>query len=276
ISPQALSEAIASGTVLQDQGPVKTIKVVFGEKNAVVRYGPHVHLGEVHAMNFIDCHAPPHSIPLVPILGVYKSDSSIDFDQPCLYIVTEWIENSQTLETAWTTLEETEKDDITTQLQSVLSTLRSLPASPQPPYIGSVGHLPCVDPLLQGVGPFDSLHGFSEAYTDVARPCFRGHYISIIERLLKKFETYRIVLTHGDLAMSNILVRKDAARQRWEIVALIDWENSGWYPEHWEYVKLLASVRWKSDWALRAQSLLERQYDEDFLLDSRLRFYHRL
>ncbi|KAM3422441.1 hypothetical protein BST61_g2789 [Cercospora zeina] len=42
---------------------------------------------------------------------------------------------------------------------------------------------------------------------------------------------HRICFTHGDLAAINIFVR-DA-----KVVAIIDWECAGWYPEYWEYTK---------------------------------------
>jgi thiamine kinase-like enzyme len=96
------------------------------------------------------------------------------------------------------------------------------------------------------------------------------------------------VFTHGDLHISNILVRPrpsptptanadddeltpGSSTTGWKIVALLDWECAGWYPEHWEYVKILSSVKWRSDWAARAQHLLGRHFDEEFLMDNRMR-----
>ena len=37
------------------------------------------------------------------------------------------------------------------------------------------------------------------------------------------------VFTHADVSPSNILVRGD------DVVGIIDWEFSGWYPHYWEY-----------------------------------------
>lgn len=37
------------------------------------------------------------------------------------------------------------------------------------------------------------------------------------------------VFTHGDLSSLNILVHGE------EVVGIIDWETSGWYPSYWEY-----------------------------------------
>ncbi|KAJ7064126.1 hypothetical protein C8F01DRAFT_1250378 [Mycena amicta] len=42
-------------------------------------------------------------------------------------------------------------------------------------------------------------------------------------------ESYRTTFVHGDLAPRNIIVRNA------KIVAILDWELGGWYPEYWEY-----------------------------------------
>ncbi|POR32750.1 Putative phosphotransferase enzyme family protein [Tolypocladium paradoxum] len=47
---------------------------------------------------------------------------------------------------------------------------------------------------------------------------------------------YPIVFTHGDIAARNIMVRDG------RIVALLDWEFAGWYPEYWEYVFALRGM----------------------------------
>lgn len=42
---------------------------------------------------------------------------------------------------------------------------------------------------------------------------------------------HMIVLTHSDLNMRNILVYNG------RLSGIVDWENSGWYPDYWEYTK---------------------------------------
>jgi hypothetical protein len=53
----------------------------------------------------------------------------------------------------------------------------------------------------------------------------------------------QIVLTHGDLLLRNILVR-DA-----KVLAILDWEMAGYFPEYWEYVKshMVAGLRASMD-----------------------------
>lgn len=42
------------------------------------------------------------------------------------------------------------------------------------------------------------------------------------------------VLTHGDLSPQNVMV-KDG-----QVVAILDWETFGWYPDFWEYMILFS------------------------------------
>ena len=54
---------------------------------------------------------------------------------------------------------------------------------------------------------------------------------------------HRIVFTHGDLAPRNITV------QDGKIVGVVYWEDAGWYPEYWEYVKFFQrSSTSEGDW----------------------------
>lgn len=56
-----------------------------------------------------------------------------------------------------------------------------------------------------------------------------------------------MVFTHADLDQSNILISSaDDGPPR--ICAIIDWHQSGWYPEPWEYLKAKSVGRPDSDW----------------------------
>jgi hypothetical protein len=45
-----------------------------------------------------------------------------------------------------------------------------------------------------------------------------------------------IVFTHGDLRPANIIV---TATSPAKVVAILDWEQAGWYPDYWEYCKAM-------------------------------------
>lgn len=55
-----------------------------------------------------------------------------------------------------------------------------------------------------------------------------------------------VAFTHADLHPSNIMVSSDSPCR---VSALIDWAQSGWYPDYWEYCKAGHTVDIRSEWA---------------------------
>jgi hypothetical protein len=39
-------------------------------------------------------------------------------------------------------------------------------------------------------------------------------------------------------------------------IALVDWEDAGWYPEYWEYFSAFANFRWDDDWCARVEDFI--------------------
>lgn len=73
-----------------------------------------------------------------------------------------------------------------------------------------------------------------------------------------------ITFTHGDLLPRNIMYHDGA------ITAIIDWENAGWYPAHWEYIKArFGLTHYEKLWAPWIPKYLE-EYAEEWLADARL------
>ncbi|KIY51927.1 kinase-like protein [Fistulina hepatica ATCC 64428] len=267
-----LLAAIEAGVVLRDQGPSKTVKVSLSNQNAVVRYGTNVSLGEANVLRLLSTAFAPGSVPVPRVIGTWWSSSSQDTRQT-LYIVTEWV-NGESLEDIWPQLQSSDKDALAARLSDILRCIRLVKPEGNP-YIGAVDHLPCNDDFLRGMGPFTDMDAFIEAFKHVCRPYARGHYMRVLDRLLVRWRSYSVVLTHGDLCPDNILVCRTPDGNSWTVAAIVDWELAGWYPEHWEYVTLLNCVKWCSDWSSVAQDLLPTKYDDDFILDSKYRFYLR-
>lgn len=67
-----------------------------------------------------------------------------------------------------------------------------------------------------------------------------GEYFQLIRSSLP--DDCGIRLTHTDLAASNIIISPTSAK----VVGIIDWQESGWYPEYWEVLKAKynADGRW--------------------------------
>lgn len=73
---------------------------------------------------------------------------------------------------------------------------------------------------------------FHEALVDNIN--LEGNYENLPPGIAEFVEFYRhtgeeVVLTHGDLSSLNVLVRGD------EVVGVVDWETTGWFPRYWEY-----------------------------------------
>jgi thiamine kinase-like enzyme len=56
-------------------------------------------------------------------------------------------------------------------------------------------------------------------------------------------DTGKITLTHEDLHQGNILVS--------QVLAIIDWGQSGWYPDYWEYCKAAYPCWYSGEWRSR-------------------------
>ena len=54
-----------------------------------------------------------------------------------------------------------------------------------------------------------------------------------------------IVLTHGDLRPANIII---TAKSPARVVAIVDWEQAGWYPDYWEYCKAVYTAAPNGEW----------------------------
>jgi hypothetical protein len=94
----------------------------------------------------------------------------------------------------------------------------------------------CRDPRIHGgepIGPFPDEASFSQLLRYSDEPSRRGH---------------KTVFTHADLNPRNILVdrfvRSDGSRG-WRVTGIVDWENSGYYPEYWDCTKaMFEGFRW--------------------------------
>ena len=91
--------------------------------------------------------------------------------------------------------------------------------------------------------PFLSVKAFNDALFVLADrlPMFPDH--EFFQTFRSSFpDTSSIRFTHTDLATTNIIISRTST----EVVGIIDWQESGWYPEYWEYLKAkhTAPPRW--------------------------------
>jgi Phosphotransferase enzyme family len=67
-----------------------------------------------------------------------------------------------------------------------------------------------------------------------------------------------IKLTHGDLHPSNIVITESGPPK---VVALIDWEQSGWLPAYWEDRKAHLTAEYGGEWAKVYLPIILDQYE---------------
>jgi hypothetical protein len=109
----------------------------------------------------------------------------------------------------------------------------------------------CLDYRIgaEPVGPFHNENEFSEFLR-----------LGILPNLVHR-DDHRIVFTHSDLNMRNILVKNG------RISGIVDWENAGWYPEYWEKTKCHFGVRLNQRWLKMVAAVFENKYGEELEIE---------
>lgn len=129
------------------------------------------------------------------------------------------------------TLSDCEAKTMVHDLQTCLGELRAIPKEVAQTYAitNALGNA-CYDYRINAsldydvgrgdfVGPFVNEEDFNETLRVAALPAVSHR------------SGHKIVFTHADLNMRNVLI------QNGRLSGIVDWENSGWYPEYWELTK---------------------------------------
>ena len=173
------------------------------------------------------------------------------------------------LEKAWPRLDDAEKRSISSQLDTLLSELRLLPFPTDTP-LGGVEKQGCKDGrrgIRTNSEPILSTNEF-EDFIFAGSKSASAMYTQFLRDLMPASPA-KIVFTHGDIRPANIMVDKDE-KGCWTVVAIIDWESSGFYPEYWECVKMTNNLtpRDQDDWyKFLPESVSPRRYPTQWLID---------
>lgn len=230
-------EAIHGSTdLLFQQGGTKIVGI---GADIIVKYGERVNRCEADAMIFV---ATKTSIPVPRVMATFEHLGNT-------YICMERA-GGQSLEDY---LPEADGDILTAlarELNNIVQQLQSL----QGEQIGALNNGPCTDYLWQyntdlSPGPFVNEAQFNDTLTSFYHSKNPSNFHLFLRSLYK--DRHRIVYTHGDLTPRNIMV-KDG-----RIVAILDWEFAGWYPEYWEYAKAFYGADWKTEWPLLIDKALK-------------------
>ncbi|TRX96697.1 hypothetical protein FHL15_002363 [Xylaria flabelliformis] len=140
------------------------------------------------------------------------------------------------------TLSENEVYTLVYDLRRCLGELRAIPKEVAPDYaISNALGEPCYDyRIIAGldydeergdfVGPFMDEEDFNRTLRVGALPG------------ISHCSGHKIVFTHADSNMRNVLVHNG------RLSGIVDWENSGWFPEYWDYIEAHYITKLKKRW----------------------------
>ncbi|KAH4923388.1 hypothetical protein HBI26_045430 [Parastagonospora nodorum] len=213
--------------------------VTFPSLGLLVKYGTDVAVAEGQCLLFI---GNTQVVPVPEVYGWCKDDDQV-------FIYMELVDGI-TLEKSWDTMTEGEKTSICEQLHDMVDALRGVEQNSWPPYIGHVGKRPLLDIIFTHsnsptAGPFENVSIFHDWYTSAYGPhrdvqdASPHPYRSFLP------DNIPIVFTHADLHPSNIILSSGLNPH---VIAIIDWHQSGWYPDYWEYCKARWTSRIGQEW----------------------------
>ncbi|KAJ5563650.1 hypothetical protein N7535_008814, partial [Penicillium sp. DV-2018c] len=227
------------------------VTVVKLSPEVVVKFGAHVKTIEAKNMIYV---AQNSRVPL-PRVFAYYTYGPIDRDIGDYgslydtYIFMSFIDG-KTLHDSWESLDATSKCRVSNQLATYVQEIRDMNSFD---YIGSVENGPVTDHSLStspDKGPFKSERDFNTALLNTyQKRAPKRHIKSFLDGMLS--QSHEIVFTHGDLRPQNIMIKEGS------VVAIIDWELSGWYPEYWEFAKAFLIWRWQNDWTDYLMKILQ-------------------
>lgn len=209
-------------------------------------------------LEYLALHKPEFSAPKPH--GVLRSHDT-------LFIFMSYVPGV-TLASVWRNLQPPSKGRIQEQLNNILIDLRSLPF-PEHLMLGGVAGEGCKDlrrHLRHCKEPITGAESFEDFL--FSNPNFGSEiFISFLRRMAPTKP--RIVFTHGDLHLENIIVNSTESGE-FSVVGLIDWELSGFYPDWWESVRMTncLATNEKSDWFLwLPECVSPRRFAHRWLMD---------
>jgi thiamine kinase-like enzyme len=203
-----------------------------------------------------------------------------------LYIVMELLKG-ELLDRKWPALLDGEKSQVVNELQRIFEQMRLLPS---PGFYGDVCQRALPHHLFwtreqtrSGNGPFETEHEFNMGFVGKLRMIAHLNGLSpykadFYERNLSlALKNNPPTFSHSDVQRKIILVReRDAPASRllsqgqgkdyYYEVAVIDWENAGWYPSYWEYASVAIAFQWDDDWPAKFEEFISPRPAESALI----------
>ncbi|EPS35557.1 hypothetical protein H072_11042 [Dactylellina haptotyla CBS 200.50] len=219
------------------------------ELGMVVKYGPEVFVAEGQTLWAMKEYLSG-VVPVPEVYGWYREDEA-------LFLYMELVDGV-TLEECWLTIDMEERAAVCAQLGEMVTAWRDLRQDPDDQFLGQIGrqpirdrisHMEAAPRILSSVEDFHD--NFLFLLVSRRHPPFEGPHPWRAEFS----DDVPIVFTHGDLHKSNFIVSREKPIR---IKAVIDWEQSGWFPSYWEYCKTQSTVGF-----CKSKKLKEAGVDKD-------------
>ncbi|RMD41868.1 hypothetical protein DV735_g3284, partial [Chaetothyriales sp. CBS 134920] len=207
------------------------LPVLFSDQNLLVKYGGLTSEHEYLCLKMIRTRLGSQ-VPVPKPYGCCQDGGEV-------FIYMELI-RGRTLEQRWDQLSEEDRTAICSQLRPMIAALRTIKQSPGEEFIGSITRGKLLDRIFEGlhVGPFESTSALNDFFTQRNWGQPPKQPPEDLYEMRSGLPDDAITFTHSDLHRSNIMVTAEGQPPR--VLAIIDWQQSGWYPAYWEYCK----ARW--------------------------------
>ncbi|KOS47034.1 hypothetical protein ACN38_g1999 [Penicillium nordicum] len=204
---------------------------VFDHMGLVVKWGVLVNIHEAQS-TYAVYHLLNGRVPVPEIFG-WRTDGGEKF------IYMQYVQG-QTLEKAWDSLQLTDRDTIARELRTICDNLRQLEQDHSDKFIGNVMRKSIYDRVFAShtheAGPFTTVREFHDWFIFLCRKPMRDPHSVPIEPFRYDLpDDNAIKFTQGDLHRSNIII---SLCEPCRVLAIVDWEQSGWLPEYWEARKM--------------------------------------
>lgn len=228
--------------------------VIFENMRLFVKWGSAVRVSEAQCLYAVRRFLGD-DVPVPEVYG-WRTDG----DEKFIYM--EYTEG-QTLEKVWDVMEPGDQISICHELRTIYDNLRQLEQDSSDPFIGNVVREPLYDrafhiKYMSEAGPFATVRDFHDWFTFLYRRPMSDPYSVPVEPFRHDLpDNSTIKFTHGDLHRSNIIV---TPRPPYHILAIVDWEQSGWLPAYWEARKAQYTADRSEEWSTRHLPIILDQY----------------
>lgn len=203
---------------------------------------PFMSLEEARVMEYIRAHT---NIPIPKVIMAFERDNTV-------FIVMEYL-GVDTLEFARAKLTNEQLRDVASQLADFVAQIRSL-ALPPNQGLGSYKGGPYNNVFFRPT-PWETADVVPRSAFKSTEE-FHAYWVarSGLDKPLDNPASYTAVLTHGDLGCRNILMEPVGAK----ILAVIDWDTFGWYPDFWETMIMHRDASWSQRWESALSDIIPR------------------